>query len=80
VSALAPREQGRVRFWLNLEGLFQMHINPLIAQELHAFPPMLPSAPVTPEERLTRDNEWMQQDADLARLARLAAVPLTLLT
>jgi hypothetical protein len=60
VSPLAPREQGRVRFWLSLEGLFQVHVNPLIAPELHAFPSRLSSTPVTPEERLTPDNEWMR--------------------
>jgi hypothetical protein len=37
-----------------------MHVNPLTAQELHAFPPMLPSTPVTPEERLTPDEAGMR--------------------
>jgi hypothetical protein len=80
VSPLAPREQGRVRFWLRLASLVQMHVNPLIAHELQACPSRLSSTPVTPEERLPPDDEWMQQNTDLARLARLAAVPLTLLT
>jgi hypothetical protein len=79
-SPLAPRERERVCFWLSLEGLFQLHVNSLNAHELHAFPSMPPSTPVTPEERLTPDDKWMQQDADLARLVRFAAIPLTLLT
>jgi hypothetical protein len=49
-----------VRCWLNLEGMFQVHVNPLIAQELHASPSMLPPTPVTPEERLTPDDERMR--------------------
>jgi hypothetical protein len=76
---LATREQRRGRCWLNLESLFQVHVNSLTAQELHASPSMLPPTPVTPEERLTPDNERVQQDAHLARFRRGAALPLTLL-
>jgi hypothetical protein len=80
VSPLAPREQGSACFWLHLEGLFLMHINPLIAYKLNTFPSMLPPTPVAPEERLAPDDEWMQQNADLARLFGRAAIPLALLT
>ena len=79
VSTPASRERGRVRCWLNLEGLFQMYINPLIAHKLHACPSMLPSTPVTPEERPIPDDEWMQENTHLARLRGFAAIPLTLL-
>ena len=40
---------------------------------------MIPATPVLPEERRSTDRERMQQDADLARLLRSAALPLTLL-
>jgi hypothetical protein len=80
VSPLAPREQGRVRFWLNVEGLFQLHVNPLIAHKLHTFPSMLLPTPVTPEERLTPDAERMQQHTHLARLCGGSPIPLALLT
>ena len=63
-------------------GTCRLHLDlhPLVAQELDAGPPMLPSTPITPQERRRTDHHWMQQDADLARLCRCCATPLTLLT
>ena len=79
VSPLRTREQKRVRFWLNLEGLFQMHVDSLTAQQLDAGPSMLSPAPVTPEERSRADFERVEQHTHLARLFGGAALPLTLL-
>jgi len=55
-------------------------LNALVSHQLHACPPMSSSTPVTPEERRIPNDERMEQDAHLARLARFAAIPLTLLT
>ena len=52
----------------------------LVAQELHACPPMNPSAPIMPEERLTPRRERVQENAHLARFARGVPIPLTLLS
>lgn len=57
-----------------------LDLHPLVAQELDASPPMIPSMPITPEDRRRTDHHWMQQHADLARLCRRRATPLTLLT
>jgi hypothetical protein len=62
---------GRLRFHLD------HHL--LVAEELHACPPMNPSAPVMPEKRLTPHSERVQENAHLARLCGLAAIPLALL-
>ncbi len=63
-------------------GTSRLHLDlhPLVAQELDASPPMIPSTPNTPEDRRRTDRHWMQQHADLARLCRCRAAPLTLLT
>lgn len=51
----------------------------LVAEELHACPPVNLSAPVMPEERLTPHSERVQENAHLARFARGVPIPLTLL-
>ncbi len=51
-----------------------------MAEELDACPPMNPSAPVMPEERLTPHRERVQENAYLARFARGVPIPLTLLS
>ncbi len=56
-----------------------MYLNSLVTHQVHARPPMIPTAPVIPEERRIPDNERMQEDAHLARLLGGAALPLTLL-
>jgi hypothetical protein len=59
----------------------RLHLNfdALGTKELHARAPMNPSTPVIPEERLTPDDEGMQEHADLARLCGGVAIPLALL-
>ncbi len=56
-----------------------MHVNPLTAQELHAYPSMLPATPVTPEQGSRPNFEGVQQHAHLARLCSGTAIPLALL-
>jgi len=51
----------------------------MLTTKLHADSPMKSPTPVTPEERLTSDDEWMQEDTHLARFRGGAAIPLTLL-
>jgi len=51
----------------------------LITHQLHTSSPMLPAAPVIPEERRSCDREGMQQDTDLPRLCGSSAIPLALL-
>ena len=56
------------------------YLDTLVSHKLHAGAPVFSTAPIMPEERGRADNEWMQKNADLAGLARLAAIPLALLT
>src|SRR5260221_13870086 len=51
----------------------------LIGKELHARPPMLPPAPILPEDGERPDDQWMQEHTHLTRLRGGAAIPLTLL-
>ena len=51
-----------------------------MTKQLHAYPTMMPTTPVIPEEWLISNHERMQEDAHLARLFGGAALPLTLLT
>jgi hypothetical protein len=62
-------------------GRLRLHLDHhlLMAQKLDAGPAMLPPTPVLPEERFTPDAERMQEHANLARLCRRTAIPLTLL-
>ena len=62
-------------------GRLRLHLDHhlLMAQKLDAGPAMLPPTPVMPEERFTPDAERMQEHANLARLCRRTAIPLTLL-
>lgn len=53
-------------------------LNMLITHQLHTGSPMLPAAPVMPEERRPCDREGMQQDTDLARFCGGSAIPLAL--
>jgi hypothetical protein len=46
--------------------------------KLYASASVFSPAPVTPEQRLIPDGEWMQQHADLARFRGGVAIPLTL--
>ena len=57
-----------------------LDLDALIAQELDAGSSVAPTTPVTPEKWRIPDSQWMQQDADLARLLGGFALPLTLLT
>lgn len=55
------------------------HLHSLGMEQLSAHPSMTSSTPITPEEWSGTDDEWMEQNADLARLAGRSAIPLTLL-
>ncbi len=59
----------------------RLHLNldALGTKELDTRMPMNPSTPVLPEERLTSDDEGMEEHADLARHSSGGAIPLALL-
>ncbi len=57
-----------------------MDIDALVAKQVDAGMPMLPPAPILPEERMRADGVGMQQDTHSARVSGVMAVPLTLLT
>src|SRR5215471_7965708 len=63
---------------LGRRGLRKCDLQPLVAQQAHAGSAMLPAAPITPSQGSRPNQERMQQHADLARLGRGAALPLTL--
>jgi hypothetical protein len=50
----------------------------LLAQQQPNCPSMNPSAPILPEQWPKTNRQWMQQDADLARLLGGTALPLAL--
>jgi len=60
-------------------GWRQVHLHPLVAEQLYTGPSMRFSAPIAPEERGRTHLERMQQHAHLARLCRRSSIPLTLL-
>ena len=61
------------------ESSSHQYLQMVMAQKLHTHSSMLSPAPVTPEQRLIPDGEWMQQHADLAWFRGGIAIPLTLL-
>jgi len=65
---------------LRWAGWRELHVNRLLAQQLHASSAMLPPAPILPENGLWANDERMQQHAHLARFRGDAAHPLTLFT
>jgi hypothetical protein len=71
--------QGRRRSrWVSLASPFHLHLNPLATTEPQGSPPMLPAAPILPEDGERPDDHWMQQHTHLTRLVGGAAIPLTL--
>ena len=60
-------------------GWREADLDALLSHKPHAGTPMLSPAPIPPEEWGRTHLERMQQDADLARLGRRTAMPLTLL-
>jgi hypothetical protein len=79
VCALCARQDHVRNGWRSGGGWRQAHLKALVAQELHAGTPMCSAAPIAPEERGRTKRERMQEHADLARLCRGVAFPLTLL-
>jgi hypothetical protein len=79
---MRPLRTGQRRRWERWSGrktLFSPHLHALVTKELHTRPPMLPAAPVFPEDGFRPDDQWMQEHTDLARLRGGTAIPLTLL-
>ncbi len=68
----SDRERGRVHAIPSL----CLDLYTLVTKEMDAGPPMIPPAPVLPEERSRTDDHWMQQHADLAWFRRRPALPL----
>jgi hypothetical protein len=52
----------------------------LLIKQVPAGPPMMPTAPVSPEKRFRTYKQWMQQHTYLVWLLRSTTLPLTLLT
>jgi hypothetical protein len=77
--ALCAREDHVRGGWRSGGGWRQAHLQALVAYELQAGTPMYSAAPIAPEERGSTNREWMQEHADLTRLRRRIAMPLTLL-
>src|SRR5436305_9671757 len=57
----------------------QAHLHALVSHELLTGAPVDSPAPIAPKQRGRTHLERMQQHADLARLCRRTAIPLTLL-
>jgi len=76
---LRPGQGRRRAVRAGREGRRHLHLQTLACEQLHARPPMLPSAPVTPEQRSRPHGKRMQQYAHLTWLLGDAALPLTLL-
>lgn len=50
---------------LGRPGLRMCDLNPLVAQQLHAYPPMVPTTPIMPEQRSRTDHQWMRASRSL---------------
>ncbi len=50
MSALATRKNGQRRGWAGLAERQQLHVNPLVTEQLHAGSAMLSATPILPEE------------------------------
>jgi len=72
--------KGRRRWlWLVLVGRAYLDFQPLVAHKLHTSAPMLPPAPIPPEQWRGTSLKRMQQHTDPTRLHGGFPVPLTLL-
>lgn len=80
MCALRTGQECRNRICAGREPLLLLDVQALMTKQLYADPPVMPTTPVIPEERLISNHEWMQEHAHLARLFGGAALPLTLLT
>ena len=56
----------------------QAYLDALVRKEMHTSASMNSSAPVSPQERSISNHEWMQEDAHLAWLRGVVAIPLAL--
>src|SRR5258708_39766518 len=80
-SIMRPLRTGQRRRWERWSGRkirFYPHHQALVTKKLHTRPPMLPTAPILPEDGERPDDQWMQQHTHLTRLFGGAAIPLTL--
>lgn len=80
MGTLRPRKVSRSKGRASGGGSIEPHLDTLVAQQVHTRPAMCSAAPILPEQRGGAHAQRMKQDTDLARLLRLVAVPLTLLT
>jgi hypothetical protein len=78
MCALRTGQGCRDRICASREPLLLLDVYALMTKQLYAYPTVMPTTPVIPEERLISDHERMKQHADLARFGCDAAVPLTL--
>src|SRR5215469_14695441 len=75
---LGPRDRRRGRGRGSLESWIHLDLQ-VLAMQTQASVPLVPSRPVSPEERSRSDRQGMKQDAHLARLGRGPPVPLALI-
>jgi hypothetical protein len=81
-SIMRPLRTGQRRRWERRSGRkirFYPHLQALVTKKLHTRPPMLPTAPILPEDGERPDDQWMQEYTHLTWLRGGAAIPLTLL-
>src|SRR5690242_3413331 len=79
MSALCSGEDSRQRWWRELDSGGCSHLHALATQELDAGPPLGSAGPVVPQQWRGTHLHWMKEEAHLAWLPGLVAVPLTLL-
>jgi hypothetical protein len=77
VRALRTGED-HVRSGWRSGGRRQAHFEALVLHELYTGSPVFSAAPISPERRCRTNAKRMQEHADLARLCRGVAFPLTL--
>ena len=79
MHSLRARKDHVCGAWRSCGGWRQAHLDPLVSYELPTGAPVLPPAPISPEQRCGTHPERMQKYTHLARLCGSAAIPLTLL-
>src|SRR5690349_17931090 len=78
MRALGPRNRRRGRSICSGESRFHLEVQ-VLAMQTDTRSPLVPSAPVSPEQRSQSHWQRMEQDTHLTRFGRGASVPLALL-
>jgi hypothetical protein len=78
VRPLRTGQRRRWERWSGRKTLYYPHLHALVTKKLQTCPPMLPAAPILPEDGFRPDDQWMQEHTHLRRLRSGVPLPLAL--